>query len=438
MTKKKIRKRDRDAIIQSLRAGVTPTKGLQYIQVGRVKEVQALIKDLDRIADGGSAFRLIIGEFGAGKTFFLHLVKTIALEKNLVVASADLSPDRRLYASKGQARSLYRELMKNLSTKTRPDGNALVSVVEKFISRARAEASECDKPVKSIISGRLKALTNYVGGYDFASIIDAYWEGYNSDDEEAKSSAIQWLRAEFATRTDARKALGVRTIIDDNNAYDHLKLMSLFLRQAGYSGFLVNLDEMVNLYKLSHTKARSSNYEQILRILNDCLQGTISYFGVLMGGTPEFLLDTRKGLYSYEALQSRLSENTFSKSSGIVDYDSPSLHLNNLRPEDLFLLLQNIRDVFAYYDESKYLISDEGIKAFMMHCDKRIGSAYFKTPRNSIKAFSDLLSLLDQNPDISWDSIIQDVKIKHEKNTESLTLLEAESVDDDELTSFKL
>ncbi len=412
---KKIRPRERDSIIQSLKAGVTPKVGIQHIQVGRSKELHALMKDIERIVDGGAAFRLVIGDYGSGKTFFLSVVRSIALEKKLVTMNADLSPDRRMHATGGQARNLYSELMKNLSTRNKPDGGAINSVVEKFIMLARKESDETGKTVNEAILDRLAILTEFVGGYDFAKVIESYWNGYQQNDEEMKSNAIRWLRAEFTTKTDARKALGIRTIISDASFYDNLKLMSMFVKQAGYAGLLVNLDEMVNLYKLSNTQARVSNYEQILRILNDCLQGNADSIGFLLGGTPEFLLDPRKGLYSYEALQSRLAENSFAQKAGVIDYSSPSLHLASLTPEELYILLKNLRNVFASGDESKYLVPNEALEAFLRHCSERVGDAYFRTPRNTIKSFVDMLAILEQNKHIKWSDLVSSVEIKKEK-----------------------
>ena len=410
----RIRHRDRDSIIQSLKAGVSPRVGIQHIQVGRVNELEAINKDIDRIAQGGSAFRLVIGEYGSGKTFFLNVVRSIALEKQLVSVSADLSPDRRIHASAGQARSLYSELMRNMATRTRPQGNALTSIVERFVNSAAKEAEESGSSVSAVIQDRLATLSEHVGGYDFAMVIEAYWHGHEADDDDLKTSAVRWLRAEFTTKTDARKALGVRNFIADSSFYSNLKIMSLLVRQAGYQGLLVCLDEMVNLYKLSNTQARLSNYEQILWILNDCLQGTAENMGFLMGGTPEFLLDTRRGLYSYEALQSRLAENSFAQKAGVVDYSSPTLRLANLTPEELYILLQNIRRVFASGDESQYLVPDEALEAFLHHCSNTIGDAYFRTPRNTIKAFAGLLSVLEQNKDMSWSDLIGSVAIRED------------------------
>ena len=291
-----IRTKDRDAVIQSLRAGVVPRVGQHLIQVGRVGELDALLKDVDRLADGGSAFRVVIGEYGAGKTFFLNLVRAIAMERKLVTMHADLNPDRRLHASGGQARSLYAELAKNMSTRTKPDGGALQGIVEKFISQAKAEAKTSGQTTENIIRARLNELTEMVNGYDFADVIAAYCRGFEEGNEQLKADAIRWLRGEFSTRTDARAALGVRTIIDDASIYDQLKLLSKFVRLAGFSGLMVCLDELVNLYKLANTQARNANYEQILRILNDSLQGATQGLGFVLGGTPEFLMDTRRGL----------------------------------------------------------------------------------------------------------------------------------------------
>lgn len=438
---KRIRAKERDAIIQSLKSGVTPRIGIQHIQVGRINEIKALYKDIERISEGGSSFRLIIGDYGSGKTFFLSVIRSVALEKKLVTVNADLSPDRRIHASSGQARNLYSELMRNLSTRNKPDGNALPSVVEKFITVARKEADQKQVDVSSIIHEKLSDLTELVGGYDFAKVIDAYWQGHERDDDVLKSNTIRWLRAEYTTKTDARKDLDVRTIISDNSFYDALKLMSLFIRQAGYEGLIVNLDEMVNLYKLSSTQARTSNYEQILRILNDCLQGSAAHIGFILGGTPEFLLDPRRGLYSYEALQSRLAENSFAQRAGVIDYSSPALHLASLTPEELYILLKNLRHVYAAGDTSKYLVPDEALKAFLLHCNKTIGDAYFRTPRNTIKAFLDMLAVLEQNPSMQWSDLINKIDIEEEQTSDvsEVALVDGdENESSDGLASFKL
>lgn len=435
---KKIRPRERDSIIQSLRAGVTPKIGIQHIQVGRRKEITALCQDIERIADGGASCRFIVGNYGSGKTFFLNTIKSIALEKKLVTSNADLAPDRRIHASAGQARNLYSELMRNISTRNKPDGNALTSIVERFITLSIKESDDSGVSIPKIIQAKLASLSELVGGYDFAKVIEAYWLGYEQDNELLKSNAIRWLRAEYTTKTEAKSELGVRTIISDTNFYDALKIMSLFVRQAGYDGLLVNLDEMVNLYKLNNSQARMANYEQILRILNDSLQGTAEYIGFLFGGTPDFLLDPRKGLYSYEALQSRLAENSFANKAGVVDYSSPVLHLSNLTPEELFILLKNIRHVFASGQIENYILPDEALHSFLHHCSKNIGDMYFKTPRNTIKAFLDVLSILEQNPEIKWEQLVTNIVIENEKPSDFYSEELEESDPEGELVGFVL
>jgi hypothetical protein len=428
-----IRPKDRDAVIQSLRAGVVPRAGQHLIQVGRAKELDALLKDIDRLADGGSAFRVVVGEYGAGKTFFLNLVRGIAMERKLVTMHADLNPDRRLHASGGQARSLYAELAKNMSTRTKPDGGALQGIVEKFISQAKSEAKTRGVESEIVIREFLAELTEMVNGYYFADVIAKYCQGFEQGDEQLKADAIRWLRGEFTTRTDARAALGVRTIIDDASVYDQLKLLSRFVRLAGFGGLMICLDELVNLYKLANTQARNANYEQILRILNDSLQGSTEGLGFVLGGTPEFLMDTRRGLYSYPALQSRLAENTFAK-SGLIDLSGPVIRLSSLTPEDFYVLLQKLRNVYAYGDPDKYLMPDEAIPAFMSHCNQRLGEAYFRTPRTTITAFINLLAVLEQNPGADWRALVGAVQIAQDDGAMQDLSIEA----DDELTSFKL
>lgn len=432
-----IRAKDRDAVIQSLRAGVVPRQGQHLIQVGRSREIEALVKDIERVADGGSTFRLVTGEYGSGKTFFLNLIRAIAMEKKLVTAHADLSPDRRLHATGGQARSLFAELMKNLSTRTKPDGGAIAGVVEKFVSTALNEAKASGESPEEVIHRKLEHLSEMVNGYDFASVISAYWRGFEGGNEQIKADAIRWLRGEFTTKTEARAALGVRTIVDDASFYDQLKLMARFVRLAGFSGLLINLDEMVNLYKLANAQARNANYEQILRLLNDALQGTAEGLGILMGGTPEFLMDTRRGLYSYTALQSRLSENTFAR-DGLVDYTGPVLRLSSLTPEDFYVLLGKLRHVNAYGDPARYLLPDDAFKAFMDHCHNRIGEAYFRTPRTTIKAFVDLLAVIEQNPGTDWRQLLGQMEVQVDNSGASDHDLEITGSPDDELASFRI
>lgn len=431
-----IRPRDRDAVLQALRAGVVPRVGQHLVQVGRAAELEALLQDITRIADGGAAFRLVVGEYGAGKTFFLNLVRAVALEKKLVTMSADLTPDRRLHATGGQARSLYSELARSTATRTRTDGGALPVVVEKFVSNANSEARAANRATAEIIREKLGALSELVGGYDFAAVIEIYWKAFEEKDADQMVNAVRWLRGEFSTKTEARAALGVREIIDDANMYDQLKLLARFVRLAGYAGLLVCLDELVNLFKLSNTQSRNSNYEQILRILNDTLQYAPEGLGFILGGTPEFLTDPRRGLYSYPALNSRLSENTFAR-DGRLDLTGPVIRLSSLAPEEFLILLKKLRHVYASGDSERYLLPDEGLTAFMEHCVRRIGEAYFRTPRTTITSFINLLAVLDQNRATDWKTLIGEVKVEPDRAPTALDGLPPAETGD-ELASFNL
>lgn len=410
-----IRPRERDALVQALRAGVTPRLGARHIQVGRDAEMIALDKDLDRIADGGSAFRLVIGDYGSGKTFFLNLVRGEAMDRQLVVANADLNPGRRLQASGGEARSLYAELMKNMATRTKPEGGALTTVVEKFITTALVEARKTNCKPEEVIHDRLENLTELVMGYDFATVIAAYWRAYEKGDDNLKANAIRWLRGEFSAKTDARLTLGVREIIGDAALYDQIKLLARFCRLSGYGGLLICLDELVNLYKLPNPLSRNNNYEQILRILNDLEQGSAEGLGFILGGTPEFLTDPRRGLYSYPALQSRLAENPFAR-DGLVDRTGPVLRLGNLSREQFTTLLDKVYAVHRGDPATSFELPDNAIAAFMSHCENRIGETTFRTPRTTIMAFVGLLAVLQQNPGSFWNDLLGKVVLTSDEN----------------------
>jgi len=415
MTVIPIKKRERDAVLQSLQAGLVPKQGIHLIQVGRKTEVGALLSDVERIEDGGAGFRFVIAPFGAGKSFFCNLVRAVALQKKLVVAQADMTMERRLYATGGQARTLFSELMKNVATKARPDGGALRAICEGWISalaHAVKSAGGSDADVQVRIQGDLRDLQDFVGGCEFAEVLGRYYQGHSSGDDALQGNALRWLRAEYTTKTEARQDLGVRSIIDDAAFYDYLKLFAAFCRKAGYAGLLVVLDEMVVLsHRLPNARARQANYEALLTILNDCYQGGAQHLGFLLAGTTEFLEDKRRGLYSYEALRSRLVQNQFA-SGGIVDMSGPVIRLEALTPEDLFVLLKNIRHVHAGGDPAAYLVPDEAIVGVLQKASETLGAEYFRTPRDVVRSFVGLLNVLEQNPGKTWRELLDHGAVK--------------------------
>jgi hypothetical protein len=441
-----IKRRERDAILQSLQAGLVPRLGLHLIQVGRKQEVEAMLADLERIEQGGAAFRIVVGRFGSGKSFFMNLVRNLALQKRMVVVQADMSMERRLQASGGEARALYSELVRNLATKNKPDGGALRNLCEGWISTLQYEVTQsggAEEDVKKRIFEDLKSLQDHVGGFEFTEVLAKYYEGYISGNDALQGAALRWLRAEYTTKTEARQDLGVRRIIDDENFYDSLKLLAAFSIKAGHAGVLVNIDEMVVLsHRLPSARARQTNYESLLTILNDCLQGNVRGLGFMMAGTDECLEDKRRGLYSYEALRSRLAENRLT-GDGVVDFSGPVVRLQNLAPEELLVLLQNVRNVHAYGDPAKYIVPDDALVAVLKKASETLGAQYYKTPRDIVRSFVGLLNVLEQNPNRKWQEFLnQDLVKPAEKplSVEEEIAREAPAVADgkEELASFKL
>ena len=433
----RIKDRDRQAIIKALRAGVVPRVGLQHIQVGRKAEVATIIDDLRHAEDGGASVRFVIGRFGAGKSFFLNLATMVALEKGFLVARADITTDRRLHGTGGQARALYAELMRNLASKSRPEGGALAPVLEKWISEVTQEIGDDDRAVEQAIGAKLRPLQELVSGFELHTLLGRYFKAFKQGDETTQQSVVRWLRAEYDTKTEARKDLGVRTIIEDRDFYDYLKLFAAFARIAGYKGLLVCIDEMVVLsHRLASRQARLANYEAILRMLNDCLQGNVEGLESLFGGTDECLTDRRRGLFSYEALATRLAKNEFDRDGN--DLSGPVLTLKSLTPEDLYVLLMRIRDVFARGDASKHLMPDEGLDAFLEHSRRRLGEEFFASPRDTVTRFVGLLQMLESDPGMSWQSALGQAD---GLAVEPSTSAEASAVpvpDSDDLVQFKL
>lgn len=436
-----ITKREAKTILNALSAGVVPRTGLRHISVGRLPEIAALKNDLDHSREGGATVRFVVGRFGSGKSFLLQLMRTYALESKFVVADADFSPERRLFGSGDEAIATYRELMKNLSTQTRPDGNALPTIIEKWLSSIQAgvaaegnldpNSAEFVTQVKSRIITTLNEMQGLVHGYDFGNILAAYYQGYLSNNEELKSNAIRWLRGEFSTKTDAFNALKVRSIIDSDNYYDYLKVLAVFFQKIGYAGLVVCLDEGVYLYKITNSISRNNNYEAILSIVNDCLQGKASNISFLIGGTPEFLEDQRRGLFSYEALRSRLAANRF-LGEGLQDFTGPVIRLSSLTAEEIFVLLQKIREIHQSQAVTAIKMTDQDIQVYMEEALRRIGAREFTTPRELVREFVNLLNLLVQYPEKTWQEIVMGLPAPKEGASEETAAPE----DDDPLNRF--
>jgi hypothetical protein len=403
-----------------------------------------MIKDLEMIEQGAASFRFVIGRFGAGKTFFINLTRNLALQRKMVVACADITMERRLYAGGGQARALYTQLIHNLSTRVRTEGGALRSIIEGWINRIQNEVTTAGGDTGAVakrLRADLSQLAEQPKGYAFGEVLGKFYEGQVAGNDALQEAALRWLRAEYSTRTESREALGVRDIIEDADFYDGLKLMAAFVRKAGFGGLLVSLDEMVVLsHRLPNSRAREANYEAILKMLNDTLQGGAKGVGFLMGGTDEFLEAPGRGLFSYEALRSRLQENRF-VADGLVDNAGPVIKLQNLSPEDLFILLSNILNVHANGDPTKRIVPDEAIRAVLETANRTLGADFYKTPRDVIRSFVQMINVLEQNPGTEWKTLLAEGIVKKTiipiSAEESVQEAGAEQ-DDDGFAAFKL
>lgn len=397
----RVPKRVAAVVLNSLKGGVVPRIGLPYITVGREIEIQALLADLGLIAEGGASFRFLVGRYGAGKSFLLQTIRTHAMGEGFVVADADLSPERRLQGGQGQGLATYRELIRNLSTKTRPEGGALNLILDRWVANIEAEGDSGGTPLRA----QLSALEEMVHGFEFVRVLNAYRTASREGDEEAKSSAVKWLRGEYRTKTEARAELGITTIITDDTWYDYVKLFARFLTGAGYKGLLVLIDELVNIYKVPNSITRQYNYEKILTMYNDTLQGKAQHLGIIMGGTPQCVEDKRRGVYSYEALRSRLAEGRFAGQQ-YKDMLAPIIRLVPLTHEELFVLAEKLTAIHALLFDYEPRLTDDQLVQFIKTEFERVGASTHITPREVIRDFIELLDIMYQNPDAQMDELL--------------------------------
>ncbi len=425
----KLRSKESKAIINSLSGGVVPRIGVQHITVGRKLEIEAFTSALDDVKEGHSMCKFWIGDFGSGKSFMLHLLNTVATKQKFVVANADFTPDNRLYSNDGKALALYRSIMDNVAIQSKPEGGALPTLLDKWIEQEISlTAQSIDVSILEIreekyyqeIEQKLMLTVNEItdtGGFDFGIVILKYYKGYIQGDDYLKRSALKWLKGEYTTKTEARQDLGVREIVNDLNYYDMLKNFCRLFVSIGYNGFMINLDEAINLYKISASPTRAKNYEKILTIFNDCFQGKVSNLFINFAGTKEFLENERRGLFSYDALKTRLITNKF-ETNKFRDYSQPVIKLQPLNHSEIFVLLKKLKEIFDSNYNVQIEITDENIKLYMEEVFNKPGADEFLTPREVIRDFLNILNILRQNPSADKNDLISQIEISDERPEE--------------------
>ena len=411
----KIPRRIAQTLINSLKGGVVPRAGLEYITVGRTREISAILHDIDMIEEGGASFRFIVGKYGSGKSFLLQTIRNHAAARGFAVVDADLSPERRFAGTRGQGLATYKELIQNLSTKAKPDGGALPLILEKWISGIQMtvktttalEGAESEAEVERQIYEVAGSLEGMVNGFEFARAVALYWKAYKEDDAALKSNVLRWFRGEYPSRKEAREDLGINFIVNDETWYDFLKLFAAFLAGAGYKGLLVIIDELVNIFKIPNSITRANNYEKILTMYNDVLQGKARHIGFLMGGTPQCIEDKYKGVFSYEALRSRLAEGHFAAGE-VRDFSAPIIRLQMLNQEEMYVLVEKLRDIHAGLYKYEPVLTHEDLVYFLTVEYNRVGAESHITPREIIRDFIELVNILHQNPEKSVAEILGD------------------------------
>lgn len=422
---RKVPKRIAQTVINSLKGGVVPRIGLPYITVGRKNEIEALLHDVDIVSEGGAAFRFIVGRYGSGKSFLLQTIRNYVMERGFIVADADLSPERRLQGTHGQGLATYRELIGNLSTKTKPEGGALTLVLDRWISTVQSQAVQesgfvpGDPRLAFLVEQKIYEVTSSVSelvhGFEFARLLSAYYRAYVNGDDETKAKVVRWFRGEYSLKREAKEELGINIIITDDDWYDYLKLFATFFRLAGYAGLLIMIDELVNVFKIPNAITRQYNYEKMLTMYNDTLQGKAKYLGIIMGATPQALEDKRRGIYSYEALRSRLAEGKFSK-PGTRDLLAPVIRLEALTAEEMLVLCEKLASMHADLYGYTGRIGTDDLAAFIKIEYERIGADGNITPREVIRDFIELLDILSQNPVLTVEKLLKSDSFSYAKS----------------------
>lgn len=432
----KVPKRIARTVLNSLKGGVVPRIGLPYVTVGRKSEIEALLHDVDIISEGGASFRFIVGRYGSGKSFLIQTIRNYVMDKGFIVADADLSPERRLQGTRGQGLATYRELIGNLATKTRPEGGALTLILDRWISSVQAQAAQetglqpGDPALSAAVDRKIVALTSQISelvhGFEFATLLSKYYHAYIEQDDETRMKVIRWFRGEYALKREAKEALGVNIIITDDDWYDYLKLFAVFFRLAGYAGMMIMIDELVNIYKIPNSITRQYNYEKMLTMYNDTLQGKAKYLGIIMGATPQAVEDRRRGVYSYEALRSRLAEGKFSR-PGARDMLAPVIRLEPLTAAEMLVLCDKLAAMHAGLYGYSQSVTDEDLAEFIKIEFSRVGADSNITPREVIRDFIEVLDLMYQHPEMKLADLLA---------SDEFTYTKSEAVSDDAATAF--
>ena len=407
----KINKRIAKTVLHALSGGTVPDNGLPYIAVGRRDEVAALTQDMEQVAEGYSTFRLLEGPYGTGKSFMLKLVKNEALLRGFVVMECELAPERKLCGTKREGLETYRCLMSRMSTRTCPGGNALEEVLDTWLDGCRERAAEEGiEGEQELLDAVLKygqplkkKLTALPHGFDFYEVFWIYIKSALTGGLDQKDRALRWMRGEYRNRTEAKKALKVNAVIEDGDWFSYLKLWAVLVREIGYTGLYVLLDELTQITRnIVHSTTREHNFERLLSIYNDCYGNEARYMGMILCGIPSSIHDSKRGIFSYEALKSRLSNSSL---QGEDLYHAPVIRLSMLTAEEFVTLLERLEAMHALLHEREGYFTEEERIRFVNHEYHRIAASNHLTPREFIR---DFLTILDLKSTVRTDDRMED------------------------------
>ncbi|GBG94530.1 biotin carboxylase [Ligilactobacillus salitolerans] len=414
----RINPKEAASIISALEAGVVPQRGVRHLLVGRNEEVKEVLRILDDVAAGGSDLRFWVGDFGSGKSFMLRTIEAIALQKNYLVATVDMTPTRRFYATDGKAKALYTAIVNSIISQTAQNGNALDTVFSQWINQiAQAVASEAkislpealSKEAQSLMTNKILDITGSFAAaglaFEMGQAIVKYYEGVLDNDRMLKAQALRWIRGEIETKTEAKRELGINRVITDDNWFDAIKNLSELFSRLGYAGLVINFDEAVNLYKLPRRQSRERNYERILNIYNECKSNEVQHLLVNFGATRKTVFDETRGLASYGALKGRLGAES-SLDSELVNTNKTVLPLKPLTNEEIYTLLQRLTEIYNLHYRAQVELSLQEVQLYMEEQLNRPGADQFLTPRAVIKDYIEILDLIRQNPAIEVEKVI--------------------------------
>ncbi len=403
-----ISRQRRQEIIDALRRGTVPQRSLDAFAVGLERFEEALASELTSVAGGSAVFKSVRGEYGSGKTFFARWLQESAKRKGFATSEVQISetetPLHRL-------ETVYRRVIERLSTSDTPQG-ALRGILDAWFYALEedvlADGSVDESDAESLLARTAALMEQRLVDINrrapsFATALRAYRRAVSEGDDVTAGGILAWLSGEPNVGVSVKRYAGIKGDLDHFGALSFLQGLLVILRDSGFSGLLLVLDEVETLQRV-RSDVREKSLNALRQLIDEVDSGRFPGLYLLITGTPAFY-DGPQGVQRLAPLAQRLQVD-FTTDPRFDNPRAIQIRLPAFDLERLELVGRKIRDIYAEHSENQERIrslADDGyIEDLAQAVTGNLGGKVGIAPRLYLKKLvGDVLDRIDQFPDFN-------------------------------------